>query len=204
MMWGLVAGVVAGVGPGWLASIIHIPTRLLLWWIDGVASWAARVPVGEVTPWHVAVLVAGAAVWRRWRVPRWFAASLVGVVVASMFLVPLPLPAGQHVLADGLTVARSQSGDDVVIVGARADSADVVEALRHARLGRIDLVIATTGSRTEGRVVAIIDRRFDVVDVWAPAGHQVPRARVVEPFAGSVGSLSITETDGQIVVIEQI
>ena len=203
MMWGLVAGVVAGVGPGWLASIIHIPTRLLLWWIDGVASWAARVPVGEVTPWHVAVLVVGVVVWRRWRVPRWFAASLVGVVFASMFLVPLPLPAGQHVLADGLTVARSQSGHDVVLLGARADSADVVEVLRHARLGRIDLVIATTGSRTEGRVVAIIDRRFDVVDVWAPSGHQVPGARVVEPFEGSVGSLAIAqEPEGQVEITE--
>ena len=205
MMWGLVAGVVAGVGPEWMASIIHIPTRLLLWWIDGVASLTAQVPVGEVTPWHITVLVVGSVAWRRWRVPRWFAAALVGAVLASTFLAPLPLPAGQHVLADGLTVARSQSGHDVVIVGSRADPADVVEALRHARLGRIDLVIATSGSRATGSVVAIIDRRFEVVDVWAPAGHQVPGARVVAPFAGLVGSLVIGQSpEGQVEILEGI
>lgn len=137
--------------------------------------------------------------------PRWFAAALVGAVVASTFLIPLPLAAGQHVLADGLTVARSQSGHDVVIVGSRADPADVVEALRRVRLGRIDLVIATSGSRATGRVVAIVDRRFEVVDVWAPAGHQVPGARVVAPFAGLVGSLVIGQSpEGQVEILEGI
>ena len=47
MMWGLVAGPIAGaVSP--LMPIVHVPTRLALAWVAGVAEVSARVPLAPV------------------------------------------------------------------------------------------------------------------------------------------------------------
>lgn len=203
MMWGLAAGTVAGVGPPWFAAVIHLPTRLMLWWIDGVAAWAARIDVGQATPWHLAVLIAGVVWWRCSRVQRWFGAVLVVGAIAGPLVVPRALPEGSHQLAQGVAVVRSSEGHDVLLIGADARGDELIEAVRHARLGRIDLVIATSGTRTVGVLVALVHERFDVVDTWAPAGHQVPLARAVEPMEGTVGSLLIRETpSGEVEIIE--
>lgn len=201
MMWGLGAGTIAGIGPPWLAEAIHLPTRAMLWWIDGVAARAARVDVGQFTPWHLGVLVSGVSLWR-WLLPRrWFGAVLVVVAVLSPLITPRQLPAGNHVLAPGVSVARSSFGHDVLVIGPEATGEDLVQAVRQARLGRIDLVIATSGARPVGVLVALVQERFEVVDTWAPLGHHVPGARVVEPLSGSVGSLRVEENSDEEVVI---
>lgn len=203
MMWGLVAGPVAGVGPPWLGALIHLPTRVMLWWIDGVAAWAARIEVGHATPWHLAAVVLGAIGWHTLESRRWFTAAIATAAVASVLIAPRPLPPGEHVLASGVTVARSVEQHDVLIIGADARADELVEVVRQARLGRIDLVIAEGGSRTVGQLVALIDRRFEVTDIWAPNGHQVPGARVVDPLEGEIGSLAVRRAnDGSIEVLE--
>jgi competence protein ComEC len=47
MMWGLPAGVVAGLVPV-LAPVLHVPTRLAVRWIALVARVGARAPLGEL------------------------------------------------------------------------------------------------------------------------------------------------------------
>ena len=47
MMWGLPAGVVAGLAPA-LAPVLHVPTRLGVRWIALVARVGARTPLGEL------------------------------------------------------------------------------------------------------------------------------------------------------------
>jgi competence protein ComEC len=76
MVYGLTGGVAAGVlavlaGPG-VASIVHLPTRVMLWWLAGVASRCARLPVGHLgftsflvlAALAVAAALAGRAPWR--------------------------------------------------------------------------------------------------------------------------------------------
>lgn len=202
MMWGLVAGPIAGVSPNWLAAVVHWPTHLLLWWIDSVAAAFARLDVGRVTPWHLVAIVVGAGAFRGGRFPRPFAVALLLVAIVPTFVAPAPLPPGQHRLVDGVTVARSADGHDVVIVSSSARPGDLIESLREARLGRIDLLIAESGSRKSGRLIALVSRRFDVIDIWAPDGHQVPGARVVDPITGSVGTLVLTQrNDGTIEIV---
>lgn len=45
MAWGMSAGAVAGVTGGRLAAVLHLPTRVLMAWIEGVAHWAAHLPL---------------------------------------------------------------------------------------------------------------------------------------------------------------
>jgi competence protein ComEC len=47
MMWGLPAGVVAGVAPA-VAPVLHVPTRLGVRWIALVARVGAGAPLGEL------------------------------------------------------------------------------------------------------------------------------------------------------------
>jgi competence protein ComEC len=73
MVWGLPAGVLAGVAPA-LAPVLHLPTRLAVRWIALVARTGAAAPLGDVGGPGLAV-AAGAvgaaalvrAIWRRRR-----------------------------------------------------------------------------------------------------------------------------------------
>jgi hypothetical protein len=61
MMWGLTAGLAAGVLGGTAAALLHLPSRLLLAWIEAVALAAATRPLGLLRAPHVAALLAAVA-----------------------------------------------------------------------------------------------------------------------------------------------
>ncbi len=73
MVWGATAGLVAGIAPPSVATALHLPTRLGVGWIDGVArvttSWGLP-PLGVIE--LVVAVVLGVAVgrWRRRRSVR--------------------------------------------------------------------------------------------------------------------------------------
>lgn len=48
MVWGMTAGLVAGIVPPSLAVLLHLPTRVLLWWVSGVAHRCASLPLGHL------------------------------------------------------------------------------------------------------------------------------------------------------------
>ncbi len=212
MMWGLLVGPIAGLAPSGVATLLHLPTRALLWWIDGVAALTARVDIGEVTAWHLGAIALGGMFWHVREglliVPASVTASITAALVVGglgmPLIVPQELPAGRHIAVAGVEIVRSSSGTDLVLVSGSAREAETIEALRRARLGRIDLLIALDGSRPTGRLVRVIDQRFDVTEVWAPRGHEVPGAHTVSPMEGVVGSLRIRSTPGDgLVVVER-
>jgi competence protein ComEC len=61
MVWGLTAGLAAGVLGGPVASLLHLPTRVLLWWLDTVASRLAEAPLGVLRMPQVVAALAGVA-----------------------------------------------------------------------------------------------------------------------------------------------
>ena len=85
---------------------------------------------------------------------------------------------GSHDLAHGIELQRTADGHDIVLLQSGVRTADALSSIRAANLGRIDLLVATSGERELGRVVAQLRERFEIVDIWAPAGHQIPGARV--------------------------
>lgn len=66
MMWGMTAGLAAGVAGPAVAAVLHVPTRLMLGWIAGVARIAAAAPLGRITVGHLLAVVLAAVAWR-WR-----------------------------------------------------------------------------------------------------------------------------------------
>src|SRR5205814_8943014 len=46
MMWGIAAGLPAGVAGGAAARLVDVPTRLLIGWIAAVARWSAAARPG--------------------------------------------------------------------------------------------------------------------------------------------------------------
>jgi hypothetical protein len=73
MMWGLVAGLPAGLLGERAARLLHSPTRVAISWVDGVARFAAALPSIAIDARLAVVacalaMVAGAGwVHRRWR-----------------------------------------------------------------------------------------------------------------------------------------
>jgi competence protein ComEC len=61
MVWGLTGGLAAGVVGGPVARLLHLPTGVLLGWLDGVATAAARWPLGDLRGWHLVALALAAA-----------------------------------------------------------------------------------------------------------------------------------------------
>lgn len=204
MMWGLTAGSIAAVAPSWLAWLLHLPTRAAIEWIAAVASVVARQPVGQFGAWHLAALVVGAGAAHRPSLPI----RSVGIAACALsILIPLALPPslapGRHVVIDGVVLYRSEGGNDVVVIDRSTGAERVLAALRGVQPDRIDLLIVTSGSRSAGRLVRVIDDRYEIVDVWAPAGHQVPGARVHPEFA-SVGTLQVRWPEGGDPVVTSI
>ena len=196
MMWGMTGGFVAGLSPSPVAWAIHRPTAVMLWWIDGVATVAASAPVAALETRGAILVLVGLVFIGASRSLRFRAGSVVGVIIVALALLvpivsPRSLPAGHHVLVDGLSVHRQPTGADLVVVSGTVDPQDGLRALRRARLGRIDLVVSVDGSRLGGVMVRSITQTHEVLDVWAPPGHQVPGARTVVGLRGSVGAQSI-------------
>ena len=64
MMWGLAAGLPAGLVGGAVAHLVHVPTGWLVAWVAGVARVSARLPLGELRGPHVLLLTAATCVLR--------------------------------------------------------------------------------------------------------------------------------------------
>lgn len=62
--WGLSALVVGGAAGGAVAALVRWPAALAASWIGGVASAAAQLPLGRVTPRWALVLLAAVLAWR--------------------------------------------------------------------------------------------------------------------------------------------
>lgn len=203
MMWGLVSGLVAGLVPPLLAQVLHVPTVGLLWWVRGVAKVFGSLGVGHFSWWHLVVALVGLGVLLVPKLPRRLGVVLVVLVVGSVLVVPRSLGPGVYELGEGVTVARSSELFDVVVLDAGVRVDDVLEQLRTARLGRIDLLIARSGGRQVGVVVHVLDERFEIETIWAPPGHQVPGAHTVEDMTAVLGSLAIVEQpNGEITFTE--
>ena len=181
MMWGATAGMVAGVAGGDVATVVHVPTTGLLWWIRRVAATAALGPPALVGVGALGLLTASvglAFVGQRWA--RITAATVaVTVAIGSVAGAARP-PAGRSEVGAGIAVVR----DGSVLVVELDDPAPprtVLERLRLAGVGRPDLVIVADGDAADAAAVVALVDRHGPLPVLAPPLHRVPDARTARP-----------------------
>lgn len=197
MVWGLTAGMAAGVlGPPFDAWL-HLPTGWLTGWVAAVARWAAGLPLGELdAPGALAVagvVLLGAAL-HRWRPAA--VAPVTTAAVVALLLVPPVLPRPPLHGADGGNgVVTWRDGGAVVVVVDDLWLPGVLAELRRARVDRIDVLVLRRGGRRVAGAVVDLRSRVEVRLVLAPPGHRVRDAEVPPLGAFTVGALQVAVTD---------
>lgn len=90
MMWGMGAGLVAGMLGGPVAAAVHLPTTVMLAWVEGVAHHAAGLGLGWFRAGHLVALAAigGLAFAARGRPAVRAVAGLAAAVVCISAAVP--------------------------------------------------------------------------------------------------------------------
>ena len=196
MMWGLTGGIIAGLLGGSIARLMHLPTRVLIWWVAAVARSAAHAPLGELRTRHLVVLLSAACVFAlaRTAVGRRLAIALAVIALLQPPLTFGHLAAGQYPLAAGITVARGLDGTTVLTIHDTARARSTLESLRRGGVRHIALVVAVDGGRASGEVVRAVRSRLEIDDIWAPAEHQIRGARTPQLGFYRVGSFDIEVT----------
>ncbi|MBL8778513.1 MAG: ComEC/Rec2 family competence protein [Acidimicrobiales bacterium] len=185
--WGMTAGLLAGVFPG-LAGILHVPTRLLVGWIAGVARVAVALPLGQLGPAGFVVVVgAGAAALLARHRGRVAAARVGAAVMAVALLVPgvtLRLGAAPVHGSPAADAELWRSGPQALLVlGGRTDEGDLLQGLREAGVLHLDLVVCRSPAGALHQVVADLRRRYGPFVLVAPSDGGLPGA--IQPESGS-------------------
>ena len=180
-VWGLAAGLPAGLVGEPVAGLVHLPSRLLVGWVAGVARWAATLPLGRLGLGAVAALAAlavAAAVAPRHR--RTVVVAAVGVCLAPAVW-PAPPVAGAAL--DGDARLWRSHGATVVVAG-RPRAGPLLAALRERRVRGIDVAVLTgdgPGARAE----------LDLVLARHPARLVLTRTTAVPGSAAVAGGLRV-------------
>jgi competence protein ComEC len=181
MIWGSTGGLAAGIVGGTPARVIHLPTRALLWWVDGIAGRAALAPSATLGVGSLLALgtLVGVALVARDRSPLGVLLALAATAVlwSAVLRAPAPVP-GRRLTANGVTVVQIESGSVVVLDNPGSPRA-VLEWIRASGAPRPSLVVALDGDRADAEVVVALRDRYGPMAIAAPPLHRVPGARTV-------------------------
>jgi competence protein ComEC len=197
MVWGVGAGLPAGLlGPS-AARVLHWPTGLLIGWLASVAHRAAALPLGELQSRGLLAVGAGVALVvaaRRlggWRPVQWSGTVLAAAAVVAPALALGSVPDGPVTVGSGAVLWRA-GGRTLLELDGRADVAGLLEALRRTGARRLDVVVVRTTTTSAASTVESLRRWGSVGSVLTPAGVDVSGARVVtDAVQMRAGPLSI-------------
>jgi competence protein ComEC len=207
MVWGITGGLAAGVLGDRVAAIVHLPSRALLAWLEGVAVVAARRPIGDLRAGHLAGLTVAAVLLAAGRslaarrpagaARRGRRATGAGGVVLAAVLVAAAVAGrgagsvGPSTPAEGRSLGAGatlwvRGGATILAVDGRARAGPLLAGLRDAGAGRVDVVVLRSGARAAYDVVAVLRRGRQVRTVLTPA----------PPGGGSAAGTASASTPG--------
>ncbi len=181
MIWGITAGLVAGVVGPPLATVLHIPSSLGLYWISGVAAQVGERPFAALPTGGALLLVgmvflaAGASHRENFTAAR---SALTAVLLALLLVGGATfLRAPVTEVSDGLRVT---SAGKLVVIDDHYGAEELLGRLRRHQIVAPELLIFRNA--VDQAVLAALAQRFDDVAIWAPRG---PPPAVV-PDSGTV------------------
>ncbi|HEX8771831.1 MAG TPA: dihydropteroate synthase, partial [Acidimicrobiales bacterium] len=196
-MWGIVAGLPAGIVGGSLATILHVPTAIMVGWVAAVARYSARVPLGDLHMSHVvalAVVVTVGASARAHQSTTWVRLTVIaGALVLLGAAVPQLRPPGANgtEIATGARLWR-QGSATVLVVDGTASPARLLSAMHTHGVHRIDALIVLRPGAAAARAVTPLMARFPPRFILAPEGGRLRGAVVPEMGAEyAVGPLVV-------------
>ncbi|MGH9227026.1 MAG: ComEC/Rec2 family competence protein [Acidimicrobiales bacterium] len=198
MVWGLAAGLPAGVVGGGLATLLHLPTRAMVAWVAGVARVTGSLPLGQLGLVHVAVLavavavLAAAVVRHRPRLLAVGALAAAGALVHPTVALIRPPPVDARSVGRGATLWRDGQATVVVLDGAAGAPDRLMSALQAVGVRNLDVLVASRPGTNEARAAEVLQRRFPAGVVLGPPKSKVLGA-VVPPDGSDVhvGALTL-------------
>ncbi len=194
MMWGMAGGLLAGWAGDTVASVVHLPTGLLIGWVAGVAHWGAAAPLGQLRAGHVAGLAAalalGVAAHRRGRRGGVMLAGMAGaaVALAPAVAVMRPPPIDDRSVVPGARLWRHGGATVLVVDDLRASPEALLSSLHQADVRHLDVVVVTRPGRGAATDVDALLSRFPPRLLLAPTGHRLPGDVVVPPEGSEVSA----------------
>lgn len=190
MVWGLAAGLVAGlVGPP-VDAVLHLPAVALLGWVKGVARWCAALPLGQLGTIHTLALAGCGAIGVRSGRRRRLVAVVAAMALLSPSVVALrPAPVDGAEVARGARLWRADRGAVLAVEG-QPDGERLLAGLRLKGVRRIDVMVLS--GRSSMSVLDVLRDRVPVRATAAPIDGNVSGAAPLE--VGSeigVGSLRL-------------
>ena len=188
MMWGMTAGIAAGIFGGTLAAVIHLPTQLGIDWLQFVARMASRFWLGELRMWHVLVLggcVAGVLLARR---KSKVVLLPVGVAVLVLALPSLSFTAPGTVGIGKDSALWQSEGRSVLVAGEETSQRQLLEGLRRAGVKKLILVVATGGKSKARQQLEALRSRYGDFEVWLPGS-------LAQPVSVRIGDLFVQATE---------
>jgi competence protein ComEC len=165
-VWGMTAGLLAGVTGGGAARWLHLPSSALTTWLLTVARAGTDLRLGELGPASAAVTAVAVGLVLAGRARR-IAAVCLGLVVV-VAAVQVRGVAGPHrIAASGVEVWHD--GATVVLVDGSARPGEALEQLRRSGIASID-VLALVAPGPGHEALRALDERYRPPRVWVPAG----------------------------------
>ncbi len=198
MVWGLTAGVVAGVLPPGVATVVHLPTSVLTWWLAGVARWAAGLPLGELRAMHVAALAAAALLWMLLRSRPVLAVAVAAVLIVAAVGRPRLGPGPTGVGEAGTLWADGRVRVLVLDGAGPADRA--LESLRQVGARCVDVIAYDGGGPGTVALAAALLRRCPGAVAVAAEGDARPGwLALPEGSSATIGPFVLTAGAGLVV-----
>jgi len=178
MIWGCTAGMLAGIVGGPIATVIHFPTRMLLWWIREVARLSAAAPPAMIGGVGWAFIV-GLTILMLTRPRARLVVGAVGIVLAMVTIARAPrVQIGDHQIVDGVELRLFERGL-IIVLDNPGEPRTVLGKLRRLGTGKPALIVASDGDLADALMVLALRDRYGPVPVLAPELHRVPTARTV-------------------------
>lgn len=167
------------------ATILQLPSRLLVDWVDAVAGWSADLDLprlGLRSLASLAILGLVIAIQPRRPLPGAVVASLATMTAAVVLAGAVnPAPDRPAVIAEGVLhiPRRPAAGENLAILVVGDAPPSVIDAVLATGVDQVDVVVAERGDVATARIVAALTEVVDSQVLLAPPHHRIRGARRV-------------------------